>query len=34
MNKKEQAIKELGRAKKALLAARILLENDLFEVGW
>ncbi len=31
MNEKEQADKELRRAKKALLAANILLEKELFE---
>lgn len=31
MNKKEWADKELRRAKKALLAAKILLEKELFE---
>lgn len=31
MSKKERAVKELARAKKALLAAKILLQKELFE---
>lgn len=31
MNEKKRAVKELTRAKKALLAAKTLIEKDLFE---